>query len=146
MSYVPELEAILLEYDTSERGKAEKDEFGMETAFERLNRQLEKDFPDDEKARFHAQDNATEMFQWGFRIGFLCGNREMVRQLALSAPELKPSKNIFKRAKERRRRMKIRKSFIDMEDRWKRTQDIAWVVSWLSLAVSILALAKRFIS
>ncbi len=146
MSYVPELEAILLEYDTSERGKAEKDEFGMETAFERLNKQLEKDFPDDEKARFYAQDNATEMFQWGFRIGFLCGNREMVRQLALSAPELKPSKNIFKRAKERRRRMKIRKSFIDMEERWKGTQDIAWVVSWLSLAASILALAKRFIS
>ena len=146
MSYVPELEAILLEYDTSERGKAEKDEFGMETAFERLNKQLEKDFPDDEKARFYAQDNATEMFQWGFRIGFLCGNRHMLPQLALSAPELKPSKNIFKRAKERRRRMKIRKSFIDMEDRWKRTQDIAWVVSWLSLAVSILALVKRFIS
>lgn len=40
MSYVPELEAILLEYDTSERGKAEKDEFGMETAFERLHMTL----------------------------------------------------------------------------------------------------------
>lgn len=146
MSYVPELEAILMEYETSERGKAEKDEFGMETAFERLNKQLEKDFPDDEKARYYAQDNATEMFQWGFRIGFLCGNREMVRQLVLSVPELKPSENIFKRVKERHRRMKIRKSFIDMEERWKRTQDIAWVVSWLSLAVSILALAKRFIS
>ena len=87
MSYVPELEAILMEYQTSERGKAEKDEFGMETAFERLNKQLEKDFPDDEKARYYAQDNATEMFQWGFRIGFLCGNREMVRRLTLGTSE-----------------------------------------------------------
>ena len=80
-------DAIMLEYEASERGEADRDEFGMEAAFAWLDSQVKKDFPDDEEARYYAQDNATEMFQWSFRIGFLCGNREMVRRLTLGAPQ-----------------------------------------------------------
>ena len=87
MKGLTDLDAIMLEYEASERGKADKDEFGMEAAFAWLDSQLKKDFPDDEEARYYAKDNATEMFQWGFRIGFLCGNREMVRRLTLGTSE-----------------------------------------------------------
>lgn len=87
MKGLTDLDAIMLEYEASERGEADRNEFGMKAAFAWFNSQLERDFPDDETARYYAQDNGTEMFQWGFRIGFLCGNREMVRRLTLGTSE-----------------------------------------------------------
>lgn len=87
MKGLTDLDAIMLEYEASERCTADREEFGMEAGFAWLDSQLKKDFPDDEEARYYAQDNATEMFQWGFRIGFLCGNREMVRRLLLGTSQ-----------------------------------------------------------